>query len=68
MARFSSQGIRLLFGVAVAIVAYSPNAAHAFSIPKGVYRVAELETARNEAFEEKKPLLLLYTDPNLKPS
>lgn len=67
MARFSYQGIRLLLGAA-AVVAFSPSVAQAFTIPKGVHTVAELETARKEAYDEKKPLLLLYTYPSLKPS
>lgn len=68
MTRLSNQCFRLLLGMAVAVVALSPNAAHAFTIPKGVYSVAELETARKEAYKEKKPLLLLYTFPSFEPS
>lgn len=68
MARFRNYRIRLLLGVAVAIVSFSPYAADAFSVPKGVYRVAELETARKEAYEEKKPLLVIYTLADLKPT
>lgn len=32
-------------------------------IPSSVFNMEELEEAKAEAFEEKKPLIFVYTDP-----
>ena len=60
--------LRFVSRIVFAGFALFPALAFGFDIPNGVFTYSELNEARKHAFEEKEPIMLLYTDPKLKPS
>ena len=53
----------LLTGLAISLAPLQ-----AFDVPRHVYTVDRLEEAQNDAFEDEKPLLLIYADPKKEPA
>ena len=56
--------VSLLFGS----LFFTVGLVEAFDVPKGIHRLPDLETARKIAFEEERPVLLIYTHEAIEPT
>ncbi len=59
---------RGLIAGGVAALACFTHLASAFDVPRHVFFFDRLAEAQQESYEDKDPLLILYTDPKAQPS